>query len=359
MNRGVPIVFLLLLPIVIFSHSSHVDVYISTYKELAISEMKRTGIPASIKMAQAMLESDWGRSTLAIEANNHFGIKCGNKWEGDTFYLKDDDRDSKGKIIPSCFRVFPSVEASFIAHSEFLLNNGRASRYDFLFELDKGDYKGWAYGLKKAGYATDKKYPHKLIKLIEDHQLYLLDEYSSREQEFFTSADIPAPETESIITKKDENKSDYKVRDYTFSKVNNVRATFALGGETLQELANRTGFSLEKVIEHNEGYGHGEITLEAGEIIYLDRKKRSFKGSKEFHIVQHDEDMFSISQLYGIKLVNLYAKNKMPKGSQPLVGEKLYLKKTCPGDDRPSYSKHPGRDEDVTFLFEEEGVVVR
>ena len=151
------------------------DEYINRYKDIAVSEMYRTGIPASIKLAQGLLESDWGRSELAREANNHFGIKCGGKWSGDGYYLEDDDRDKKGNIIPSCFRVFESSMESYIAHSEFLTSEDRARRYAFLFEYETTDYKSWAKGLKKAGYATDRKYPNKLITIIEKYQLYLFD----------------------------------------------------------------------------------------------------------------------------------------------------------------------------------------
>ena len=148
--------------------------YIGKYKEIAQSEMERVGIPASIKLAQGILESNSGRSTLAIKANNHFGIKCGNYWEGGTFYREDDDYHN-GKLIKSCFRKFKSSHHSYMAHSDFLTNPGSQYRYGFLFDLDPLDYISWAEGLKSSGYATDPQYADKLISVIEEYQLYQYD----------------------------------------------------------------------------------------------------------------------------------------------------------------------------------------
>ena len=145
--------------------------YIEQHKDIAIQEMLRTGVPASIKLAQALLESNAGRSTLALKANNHFGIKCGSKWKGKTHYRKDDDY-KRGKLVKSCFRKYKKTQESFIAHSNFLKDN---KRYASLFQLDRKDYKKWAKGLKKAGYATSKTYAQKLIKLIEEYKLYQYD----------------------------------------------------------------------------------------------------------------------------------------------------------------------------------------
>jgi flagellum-specific peptidoglycan hydrolase FlgJ len=150
--------------------------YIDRFAPLAIDEMHRVGIPASIKLAQAMLESNLGRSTLATNSNNHFGIKCKSYWTGLQYYHKDDDFDSKGKLIESCFRAYDDIESSFKDHSDFLKNSGK---YDVLFGLDAIDYKAWAHGLKSCGYATDKTYALKLIRTIEDFQLYRYDTFSA------------------------------------------------------------------------------------------------------------------------------------------------------------------------------------
>ncbi|MBK9109651.1 MAG: glucosaminidase domain-containing protein [Saprospiraceae bacterium] len=147
--------------------------YIEQFKWLAIQEMERTGIPASIKMAQALHESQSGRSELATNANNHFGIKCKANWTGDTYQYKDDDKDQIGNLIFSCFRSYSSAMDSYLDHSDFIKFR---PRYSQLFELPANDYKAWAYGLKKCGYATDPNYPERLIRLIEKYNLDLLDQ---------------------------------------------------------------------------------------------------------------------------------------------------------------------------------------
>ncbi len=147
--------------------------YMDRFKTIAMEEMRRSGIPASIKMAQGIMESMAGRSELAVNANNHFGIKCKANWQGGTYLYVDDDRDSTGNLIQSCFRLYPSPEDSYYDHSEFLRNR---SRYKSLFSLPLSDYQGWANGLKKAGYATDPNYATKLIQTIERYNLYVLDQ---------------------------------------------------------------------------------------------------------------------------------------------------------------------------------------
>lgn len=152
--------------------------YIDTYSELAIIEMYRAGIPASITLAQALHESNIGKSDLATRANNHFGIKCKSYWKGSTFYHKDDDLDKNGQLIKSCFRAYDSVHDSYIDHSNFLKYT---FNYQQLFALGSKDYKGWAYGLKTSGYATDIRYSEKLISYIER---YNLQQYDNAENPF-------------------------------------------------------------------------------------------------------------------------------------------------------------------------------
>ena len=142
--------------------------YIDAYKDIAVIEMHRTGIPASITLAQALHESNKGTSDLALSANNHFGIKCKKYWKGSTFYHKDDDRNRAGILIESCFRSYETVIDSYVDHSNFLK---LGSNYQGLFTLSRGDYVGWAYGLKRAGYATDPLYAEKLIKYIKEFNL--------------------------------------------------------------------------------------------------------------------------------------------------------------------------------------------
>lgn len=150
----------------------HVQSYIETYKWTAIDEMERSGIPASVTMAQAIIESNGGTSKLARESNNHFGIKCKSYWQGESYYCPDDDRDAQGNLIPSCFRQYSSVLESYSDHSDFLL---QTAHYQVLFNYGKTDYRNWAKGLQMCGYATDRSYSDKLIRTIELYKLYELD----------------------------------------------------------------------------------------------------------------------------------------------------------------------------------------
>jgi len=168
--------------------------FIDLQSDIAVREMWRTGIPASITLAQSIVESSWGTGTLATKGNNYFGIKCKDNWTGATLYQKDDDYRN-GRLVESCFRVYPSIEASFIDHSDFLSDN---PRYAGLFQLSPTDYKGWARGLKKAGYATDKAYARKLIANIEKYQLY---QYDTLREDFNVEAGVTyQPITKTVTT---------------------------------------------------------------------------------------------------------------------------------------------------------------
>ena len=153
----------------------NVSTYVEEHKYMAIDEMVRSGIPASITLAQAIIESNAGVSTLARESNNHFGIKCKNYWDGRQYYHRDDDRDASGKLVPSCFRMYGNVRESYRDHTRFLLNT---ENYKPLFAYDKTDYKLWAEGLEVSGYATDPGYAEKLIRTIEIYDLHELDYYT-------------------------------------------------------------------------------------------------------------------------------------------------------------------------------------
>lgn len=150
--------------------------YIDEYKELAVVEMYRSGIPASIILAQGILESQSGQSRLALNSNNHFGIKCKSYWTGKTYFHKDDDYDRHGKLKKSCFRAYDNVIDSYIDHTNFLMFT---AHYSPLFQYERWDYYNWAHGLKKCGYATDKRYAHKLIKKIEDYNLATFDHWQN------------------------------------------------------------------------------------------------------------------------------------------------------------------------------------
>ena len=319
--------------------------YINKYKRIAVLEMERTGIPASIKLAQGILESDGGNSFLAKEANNHFGIKCGPSWKGEKIFKKDDDRDRSGKLIESCFRVYSSSEESYVAHSHFLTDPNKRYRYGDLFKLKSDDYKGWARGLKRAGYATSSTYASKLIRIIETYELDKFDKMKG--------VDFPAPiEEEEEIT--DTNTTDTSTEDddepffeeepaeeeedisYEIGSINDVMVAIALSGETPQEISDRTGIGIERILKFNEGLTKGNQKLKAGEKVYLEPKRNFYRGDKTFHRVKKGHTMYYIAQLYGVKLEKLYERNLMPPNSEPAIGEKVRVRgRTKKEADRP------------------------
>ena len=285
-----------IISIVFFSSSlfaQNVKNYVKGYKKVAINEMHRYRIPASITLAQAILESNAGKSTLATNANNHFGIKCHVDWKGPSVY-HDDDRKHE------CFRKYNNATESFRDHSIFL---SERNRYAFLFELRKNDYKGWAKGLQKAGYATSKTYAKDLIRLIRE---YDLSQYDKKK-----------------LNKKDEkemNIAQTTVRGQVYEK-NYTKYILAEEGELYDDIAEKMDIWLWELLQYNEC--EIDRPLLKGEKVYLQPKRR--KGTKSFHVVSEGETMYSISQLYGIKLKHLYKKNRMDLNSEPYIGQKLNL----------------------------------
>lgn len=280
----------------------NIEAYIDRYQELAISEMERTGVPASIKLAQGILESNAGRSTLARKANNHFGIKCGSRWRGKKYYRKDDDY-KRGKLVKSCFRSYKNARQSYIAHSDFLLDN---SRYNFLFRLNKTDYKKWAKGLKKAGYATSRTYEKKLIRIIEEYKLYEYDRMT----------------TDDGIAK---NKNKPKLPTDIFY-INDAKMTFAKEGETPAMIAKRTKTSINRILKYNEAIDLANEPLAVDAKVFIQEKRRNFRGKQKIHIVKEVESMYDIAQTYGLCLDRLYKKNKMGSGMQPAIGASIVIR---------------------------------
>lgn len=312
--------------------------YIDAYVDIAISEMERTGIPASIKLAQAILESNAGKSEMAMMANNHFGIKCGNEWRGASYYKIDDDTDHRGRLIESCFRVYKDAGDSFIAHSNFLQNKGKPSRYSFLFDYEKTDYKKWAKGLRKAGYATDPHYSQKLINLIEKYELHRYDRmgsapYNDLAAQFTNNAEqstqdqAVGQDTEARISRKDRLAPKQEIGSMPRIKVvNESKMTVAQGGETLNDLSNRTGIPLASLLEYNENLIQPYDEISASTPVYLEKKRRSLKGKQKFHTVKQGESMAQIAQKYGVELEALYIRNRIPFDSEVRPGEEIQLK---------------------------------
>lgn len=264
------------------------------------------GIPASITLAQALLESDNGNSALARYANNHFGIKCHTGWKGDT-YIQDDDK------LNECFRKYKTVEESFEDHSEFLKTRGR---YAFLFELRKTDYKGWAEGLQEAGYATNRNYAKLLIKIIEENNLYQYDRVQESTAEKKKKKDPKPP----VIMPSSQPTTN--VRKIYMN--NNIKYIVAQEGDTYYKIARQLDMRLWQLHNYNET--GKQSCMQTGDIIYLQPKRRkSYK--EDVHTVRWGETMYSISQLYGIKLKHLYRLNEMQDGQEPAVGQKIFLNK--------------------------------
>lgn len=275
--------------------------YILMYKEDAVKEMLIHGVPASITLAQGMLESGNGNSALAVYANNHFGIKCHDDWKGATYTMDDDAKDE-------CFRKYETVLESFSDHSLFLKNR---QRYAFLFELPKSDYKGWASGLKEAGYATHPKYAEQLIELIERHNLNQYDKVESMSP---------------IASKGSYTIAKPKLEIREALKFNHTRFIIAKPGDSFFKIATEFDLELETLLDYNDMSKTDKLL--AGQKIYVQRKRR--KALEPYHVVTKNETMKSISQLHGIRIYHLYKKNRMKPGEEPKAGDVLYLRSKKP-----------------------------
>jgi LysM repeat protein len=311
-------VLILLLITALSASSQNADMiknYIDTYKNLAVAEMQRTGVPAAITLAQGIHESGAGRGELALTANNHFGIKCKSDWTGQS--VKHDD-DTKGE----CFRKYPSAEDSYKDHSDFLKNS---HRYASLFSLDPSDYSGWANGLKKAGYATNPKYAPTLIRLIEDYHLqdYTLIALGKQPvgNDTANSGMITTIATteEFIIQGESIKKADYPDGEF---KLNETKVVYVKKGTSFLLIATQYDIDLSKIFEFND-MPEAEQTNK-DQLIYLQRKRKT--GNAELHIVQPGETLHDIAQDEAIRLESLMELNWLKDGEMPAVGEKLSLK---------------------------------
>jgi LysM repeat protein len=276
--------------------------YIAAYKEDAIKEMYLHKVPACITLAQGMLESGNGNSLLAKNANNHFGIKCHKEWGGETYIMDDDSANE-------CFRKYDNVLDSYSDHSMFLFSR---SRYAALFQLPISDYKGWCYGLKAAGYATDPKYPQRLIELIEKYNLQKLNIVENTPLQ-----NLP----------KEENlKSDLSIREvYRF---NHIRFVVAKENDSFYKIAHDFNLELDEILEYNDLSKSDKLSY--GQKIYIQKKRR--RALEPIHVVQKNETLKSIAQLHGIRLSSLCKKNRLKTDAKLKVGDVLYLrqKKSLP-----------------------------
>lgn len=287
--------------------NEHTPAYIEQYKTIVVNEMSRVGIPASIKMAQAILESGSGRSTLARQSNNHFGIKCGGSWTGKEVYRHDDDYKN-GLLVRSCFRAYDDPAQSFMAHSDFLIDN---RRYAFLFDLDIYDYKGWANGLRKAGYATDPNYPTKLIKLIEKYELYLLD------------LGINMSDEEAVaVVEQDREDTPVQRRPSSSEEAMDIPQPVVIATNRPKR-NRRSGIRTGK--SEREGY----------------------------YTFQQGDNMNAVAAQFDMDVKELYFRNRLPHGAIPKAGEQLAITKYIHFKKKPELEDPSVQLFNEDYLFEE------
>ena len=290
--------------------------YIEMYKNLAMEEMRRSGVPAAIKLAQGILETQSGNGWLVLNSNNHFGIKCKNNWTGKTVNYDDDARQE-------CFRKYGSAEESWKDHSDFLHNN---PRYKFLFDFNPEDYKSWAYGLKTAGYATSKTYPQQLIQIIETYNLQQYNALAMSKAPLPTGpvfVNEPGSESVPVATTEMEYEPVAKPQypQGTAFRINGRKVLLVKEGTALIQLASEKKIRLSSLLSYNDL--EEDVPLEKDMLIFLQSKNK--RGQNDYHIVARGETMHDIAQAEGIQLKWLRKRNKMEEGEQPAVGERVAL----------------------------------
>lgn len=328
--------------------------YIHKWSSLALENRELYGIPASITLGQAILESGYGNSTLSILTNNHFNIKCKKDWTGDRRLWSDDNPDD-------CFRVYESVEDSYIDYAEYLSSR---SWYEPLFAYELTDYKSWAKGLKEAGYATDPEYAQKLIRVIEDTHIYLLDEEDglSRYNEHIAAVygvthiipDSNAPEAEDIeVTEEKQpvieekpaetihdhmakayadngiDPNEYRItinshHGYSVYFTNGTHYVVAKSGDTYASIAKLFEISEAMLRRYNDV--DGKATLKSGDVVYIERKLARWQGGDLLHKVGEGETLYMLSQIYGIRLNQLSKMNRIRPNDPLNVGQTIRLR---------------------------------
>lgn len=305
-----------------------IEEYVGQFKDISMNEMRRSGVPASITLAQGILESENGNSELVKKSNNHFGIKCKSTWTGESV-THDDDANGE------CFRAYTNASDSYRDHSDFLKAN---QRYASLFKLDPADYASWARGLKKAGYATNPRYPELLIKYIEQNNL---QQYSlmvlnklpetdiavsiaaANENKTFAQVaatdDKPVPAIQNAVLSADPGK---------IISINNTKCVFVKKGTSLLAIADKNNISLSKLIEFNDMSEDGLLSKD--QYIYLSKKSKT--GDQEFYIVQSAETLYDIAQLTGVQLKYLLEYNNLNETAKLHTGTKILLQPGLPNE---------------------------
>ena len=302
--------------------------YIDRYKRIAVAHMERYGIPASITMAQGILESDCGNSFLSLSSNNHFGIKCKSNWTGERVYHDDDE---KGE----CFRKYQTVEESYADHAEFLDSQ---TRYDSLFAYSPTDYRSWARGLKAAGYATAPDYAERLIRIIEESRLYLLDKddglrmYASQtgsgksgEEWFANQSSVGSVQDADRIDPDDYRVTVNARSGYGIYQSNGLFYVIAKEGDTYASIGEIFRLSAKNLRSFNDRKSGEEPSK--GDIVFIRRKHDRWEGNVQAHTVLEGETLYSIAQSYGIRLKSLAKLNKMKTNAVLHKGDRIKLKK--------------------------------
>jgi LysM repeat protein len=315
------------------NYDSLAAVYILKFKDIAVEEMVRAQIPASITLAQGLLETGFGQSVLMMNTNNHFGIKCHETWTGKTYRYHDDAPNE-------CFRVYDDPNQSYRDHSDFLRNR---ARYSKLFTLELRDYKAWAYGLKEAGYATNPKYPDLLIKYIENYQLYRFDDPAYSDEAWLAGLNIDIQD-EIFLDKnsghqeKDDDvqidasinypkqSSIIKTGPKKIYKINKCKAVKVVSGEDLEVISLKTDVEMADLMAYNDLLEFQKVSQ--GQYVFLQPKKK--KGADKTYKVKSTDNMWLISQNKGIQLPALLKRNFLVRGEEPEKGQTIYLKGKAP-----------------------------
>lgn len=324
MRNTCVILFLFVVCAVFAQNDADIQSYINKYQQTALQQEREHGIPASITLAQGIHESRAGKSELTRKSNNHFCIKRGAGWSGPVYYAMDDDPQK------SAFRVYPSATESYRDHSLFLKRN---SRYHFLFDISIYDYRGWAFGLQRAGYATSPTYAKALIGYIDAYRLYAINggvklrpgktvtiTTTITKEELMERKDLQMAEEE----KSEEQESVERVISNFVVEINGVRCTILCPGETLSSVAMRYEISPQKLLLYNETTNEDDI--QEGDIVFLEKKKKKFEGSQDYYRVREGETFYSIAQRFGIRETSLMKMNGKNAFSVLRENEKLRLK---------------------------------
>ena len=318
MKQAISILLAILCFMTAGAQKTSIEEYIQTYRDLAIQEMKRTGVPAAIKLAQGIHETEGGNSDLLKRSNNHFGIKCKTNWTGETVYHDDD-------ALGECFRKYPSAEDSYRDHSNFLKGS---SRYAFLFNLKPTDYKGWAYGLKRAGYATNPRYPQIIIKYIEE---YGLEEYTLmalRDGSPADSMNMPSVKssarTQDTVSANESLAVEDRVSETRTGRTlfNGLHAVWSPAGTSLLAIATEHDIPLARLLDYNDLEHDGLLMND--EWIYLERKRKT--GKQDSYVTESEETPRFIAQVNAIQLNHLLQYNAFERGSMVPAGTRVLLK---------------------------------